>query len=540
MRRPSPGCPIARGQSATPAAAPLAYYFRDVHRTLGPAVTDRTQLQERAQAQEAAGDLGPLSETYAALARLTPDDAVLRAALASVEQRRGNFEAAERHYHLALQLDPELMAAWSNLGVIQRNTGRPDEAAASFRHAVTLDPANAAARVNLGLAACEADDLVAGIAEYRRALELAPDLPEAHFNLANAWCAVGDLSAAVAGYTEAIMRRPGYADARWNMAHALLALGDYARGWEAFEARWETAQLKADARPYAAPLWAGEDLAGKTIYIWGEQGFGDVLQFCRYVPLAAARGARVILGVQPHLMTLMASLAGVAQVLDLRETPSAFDFHCPVMSLPRAFGTTPDSVPAAVPYLFADPALAVPFQARMTANRRLHVGLVWSSGIRRHSDSLLRVGLEKSVLPALLSLLDHKSVQFFSLQVGESMPTGGLPMVDLSGDLRTFADTAAAISSLDLVISVDTAVAHLAGALGKPVWLLLNANPCWRWALSTASSPWYPGMRVFRQTSAGDWRAPLGAAHNALLESLATRTGTERKGVFSRLAGLIR
>lgn len=522
------------------AAALLAYHFPHAQRTLRQHVTDLTDLLERARAQEAAGALEALSDTYTALARLTPDDALVRAALASAEQRRGNFETAESNYLLALKLDPRLMAAWCNLGVIQRHTGRPDEAATSFRRAVTLDPANAAARVNLGLAACEDDDLIAGIAEYRRALELAPDMAEAHFNLANAWCAVGDLSAAVASYGAAIARRPGYADARWNMAHALLALGNYAHGWEAFEARWETGHLNADARRYAAPLWAGEDLAGKTLYIWGEQGFGDVLQFCRYAPLAAARGAKVVLGVQAQLVTLMASLAGVTQVLDLRDAPSAFDFHCPVMSLPRAFGTTPDSVPAAVPYLFADPNLAARFQARMIDTRRLHVGLVWSSGIRRHSESLLRIGLQKSVLPALLSLLDHQSVQFFSLQVGEPMPAGKLPIDDLSGDLQSFADTAAAISTLDLVISVDTAVAHLAGALGKPVWLLLNANPCWRWGLATASSPWYPGMRVFRQASAGDWRAPLGAARDALVEAVTARFGTKRKGFFSRLAGLLR
>jgi hypothetical protein len=300
-----------------------------------------------------------------------------------------------------------------------------------------------------------------------------------------------------------------------------LLRGEYAEGWREFEWRWRggTAE-EIKLRGFAEPQWQGEDVAGKTLLLHAEQGFGDTLQFCRYASLVGAT-ARVILEVQPPLVRLCSGLAGVARVVARGEPPPAFDLHCPLMSLPLAVGTTLDTIPSGVPYLAADPELVVGWRERLAGLDGLRVGLVWAGSLRPEPE-LSAIDRRRSITLAMMASLGEASgVSFISLQKGEPAAQSanaalGLALHDFTANLQDFADTAALIEALDLVISVDTSVAHLAGALGKPIWLLNRFDTCWRWLLNRDDSPWYPQLRQFRQPSPGDWNSVMRAVRDAL------------------------
>ncbi len=497
-------------------------------------------LLKKAGKFDKAGDFAALAGVYRQMLAAEPGNTGIMVELGRTAQRLGRPEEAAGHFKAAIAHDPACFAAWCNLGSVQLAADDHAQAIASFERAGRIDGASALPPLNLGVVHHQAGDLQAALAAYQRAALLAPNMPEAHFHLANGFSDAQRHSDAIAAYERALRLRPRYVEVRWNMAHSLLMLGEHERGWDAFEARWQTGHLKHEARAFAQPQWRGEAIADKTLFLWSEQGFGDTLQFCRYAPLAAARGARVILGTRPQLRELLGSLAGVAEVVDLDARLPAFDRHCPLMSLPRAFGTNSASIPADVPYLKAAPHLASSFAARLKPSARLRVGLVWSAGIRRHDASLFLAGAGKSMPASLLGTLKNPAVEFFKLQVdarGASVP---LAMTDWSAELNTFADTAALMHSLDLVISVDTAAAHLAGALGKPVWLLLSENACWRWGRATETTPWYPAMRIFRQARLGDWRVPLEQARLALAELVdaQSRQGSATWG--GRLSSLLK
>ena len=498
----------------------------------------QAQLLKKAGKLDAAGDFVALANIYRQMLAAEPGNTGIMVELGRTAQRLGQTEAAAEYFNTAIARDPACFAAWCNLGTLQLDADDHAQAIASFENAGRIDGRSALPQLNLGVVYHQKGDLDAALIAYQRATALAPNMPEAHFRLANGLSDAHRHAEAIASYEHALRLRPRYAEARWNMAHSLLMQGEHERGWDAFEARWQTGHLNHEARAFAQPQWRGEAIAGKTLFLWSEQGFGDTLQFCRYAPLAAARGARVILGTRPQLRELLGSLADVAEVVDLDATLPAFDRHCPLMSLPRAFGTTAASIPANLPYLKAAPQLASAFAARCKPTGRLRVGLVWSAGMRRHDASLFLAGAGKSMPASLLGSLKNPDVEFFKLQVESVGTSAPLAMTDWSTELKTFADTAALMDSLDLVISVDTAAAHLAGALGKPVWLLLSDNACWRWGRATATSPWYPGMRIFRQTSLGDWRASLEQVRLALAELVDAHTGkgnTARGGILSRL-----
>ena len=312
-----------------------------------------------------------------------------------------------------------------------------------------------------------------------------------------------------------------------------------------FESRWELPPLTERRWKGGQPQWSGEDLQGKTIYVFSEQGFGDTLQFIRYAPLAAQRGARVIVRVQPELVRLVATLKGVEDVGPYGRVPDDFDLYCPIMSLPRAFGTRLDTIPANVPYLSPEPGLVEGWQRRLAGGRALRVGIVWSSGIRDYDRSIFYAGISKSMTLAQFAPLARvPDVVFYSLQKGEpareaDRPPAGMRLFDVANELRDFADSAALIAALDLVITVDTAVAHLAGALGKPVWNLVKFHGCWRWLVNRPDSPWYPTMRLFRQPDPGNWRSVAEAVASALEDFAAHRrmsqAANSRPGLLSRL-----
>jgi hypothetical protein len=302
---------------------------------------------------------------------------------------------------------------------------------------------------------------------------------------------------------------------------ALLRQGDFQNGWPEHEWRLK-ARSQFPVRPFAQPQWTGQDVTGKAILLHAEQGFGDTIQFVRYVPLVAARGARVILECQPELCGLLKDVPGAERVIGRGDPLPAFDLQCPLLSLPRAFNTMLQTIPAQHAYLMVDPERVQQWRAKLSlAHQSVNVGLCWAGSSTHSNDA------NRSIDPARLAPLACDGVTFYSLQKrdrSEAAPdvSATLALRDLGNQLVGFVDTAGVIANLDLVISVDTAVAHLAGALGQPVWLLLPFAADWRWLLSREDSPWYPGMRLFRQQRAGDW------------EGVIRRVAEELSGLFAR------
>lgn len=276
------------------------------------------------------------------------------------------------------------------------------------------------------------------------------------------------------------------------------------------------------------PQWRGEAAAGRTLLIHAEQGLGDTLQFCRYAPLAAERGLRIVLEVQKPLVRLLRSLPGIDRVVAQGEALPAFDLHCPMLSLPLALGTTLETIPGRTPYLHADGSGTADWRRRLDATTRpgLRIGVLWAGNAHSLTPRLALLDRRRSIAPARLApVFDVPGVQFFGLQKDGPAAPDGFPLTDVMREMQDFADTAALVGTLDLVIAVDSAVAHLAGALGRPVWLLDRFDPCWRWPLGRTDSPWYPGLRIFRQAVPGDWDPVVAQVADELRSMAAGRAG---------------
>jgi len=482
------------------------------------------------------GQLSEAERRYAGILQQRPDHFVALHMLGVVALQTGRANRAVELIRRAIALNGGVAAAHCNLGHALRQLGRQGEAAASYADAARLQDDLAEAHASLGLtlrllqrfdeAIISCDKAIAlqpgyaethshrgdallelqrypdAVASYDRVIALRPDVADAHINRATALHGLGRHDEAMAGYAAAIALAPMLPEAHVTRALWRLKLGDFAEGWPEHEWRWRTAQFADSVRNFAQPLWLGDsDPAGKTILLHAEQGLGDTIQFCRYARLVAARGAQVVLEVQPPLVRLMASL-GVGTVVAAGETLPPFDLHCPLMSLPLAFGTTSGDIPAAEAYLAAEPASVAAWRRRLAPLPGLRVGLAWAGNPAATAiDSRRSMALEM-----LAPLAAVPQVSLVSLQKGEAATHArGFPVQDYTDELTDFADTAALIAALDLVISVDTAVAHLAGALGKPVWILHRFDSCWRWLLQRSDSPWYPSARLFRQPAPGDW-----------------------------------
>jgi tetratricopeptide (TPR) repeat protein len=424
------------------------------------------------------------------------------------------LEEALASYDRALALRPEYAAAWNNRGYALHSLGRLDEALASYDRALAIRPDYADAWSNRGytLYHLASGCVEEALANYDRALAIKPDCVEALNNRGNALRELGRVEEALASYSAAIAIKPDYANAHWNEALTRLSAGDFARGWEKYEWRWRLDQLRDHQRDFHAPLWVGrQELSGKTILLHAEQGFGDTLQFCRYAPAIAAMGASVVLEVQAPLKSLLRSLPGVEQVVGQGEPLPPLDFHCPLMSLPLAFGTELGTIPAHSPYLRANPFHTAARRERLAKFDGAKIGLVWAGSAWAHIPAASWMDRRRSMrLQQMreLGTIDH--ITLVSLQKGEPAgqaqdPPEGMALVDWTEELRGFADTAALVEALDLVITVDTSVAHLAGALGKPVWVLNRHDRCWRWLRDREDTPWYPSMRLFTQPSPSDW-----------------------------------
>jgi len=491
-----------------------------------------------------------LASFDAALA-LAPQSAELFNSRGNALRRLQRLPEALASYERSLALEPQLPAAHNNRGLALQALGRLPEAAASYERALALQPRFAEAVNNLSVVQCELGEAAAAVASGRRALELQPGMPGVHGNLGNALrdlgrptealleyeralreepssalnhCQRGNalldlqrLAEAAASYDRALELDPYYAQAHFNKSVCLLLGGDYTQGLPLYE--WRKRLEQAAAPPCAAPAWHGaQELAGRTLLVYAEQAFGDTLQFCRYAPLAQRRGARVVLRVQPQLTALLATLGADIRVMGADQEPPECDYQCALLSLPLAFGTTLASVPAAVPYLAADPRRVAHWRERL-GSAGLKVGIAWQG-------SRQRIDVGRSVpLAMFAALADVPGVRLISLQKGSGVEqlrreAGAialeLPGEDFDSGPQAFLDSAALMQHLDLVITCDTALAHLAGALARPAWVALKYVPDWRWLLDRPDSPWYPGMRLFRQSRPGDWEGVFAAIHREL------------------------
>lgn len=476
----------------------------------------------------------------------------------------GRLTEAVPRYQRSLQLAPHQPDALQNLGSALNDLGQPAEALRALDAALALRPAYPIAHLNRGnalwalgraedalgaygmalgqkpdfAAAFEARALVlAGegrfleaLSDADAALRLAPTDTQTLNTRGNVLRALGRLDEAIACYSRAIARDPHYADGHFNRGQALLAAGRFEEAWGEYEWRWQTPQMIAQRRPFSVPLWQGQVPDAGTrprLLIHAEQGLGDTLQFCRYVPMVAGLGFTVILEVPKPLARLCATLDGVAEIVVQGEALPAFDLHLPLMSLPGRFGTRLASIPAALPCLAADPAAVAAWRGRLDlVGTGLRVGLAWAGNPSLGNPTRTAMDRRRSIVPARLGRLwQVPGVTFVSLQkTGPGLP-GDLSVFDAMAEMTDFADTAALVSALDLVIAVDSAVAHLAGAIGRPVWLLDRFDPCWRWLLGRSDSPWYPELTLYRQPEPGDWDsvlaavcadlAPLSARHQA-------------------------
>jgi tetratricopeptide (TPR) repeat protein len=416
----------------------------------------------------------------------------------------GAYAAALADYDAAMCLRPDAAPLHNNRGNALRELGRHDDALIAFDRAIALKPDYAEAHNNRGNALLETNRVMEALASYERALALKPDFADALVNRGNALHYLGRDRAALASFDFAIVLAPQLAEAHWNKALTCLALGDFVQGLPEYEWRWKR-DAELQPRDFAQPQWRGEDLSGETILLHAEQGYGDTIQFIRYLPMVIAKGGKIVLEIPDDLRPLVAPAAGVAAMLRRGNVLPPFDVHCPLMSLPLAFGTTVDTIPAPPAYLHAPAERVEKWRARLDGAKPPRVGFVWSGKPSHKNDR------NRSIPLALLApLLQMPGFTFISLQKeyrdADRATLAAMPVLRLENALADFADTAGAIAALDLVIAVDTAVAHLAGAMGKPLWLMLPAIGDWRWLTGRADSPWYPSARLFRQPQIGDWQ----------------------------------
>ena len=430
--------------------------------------------------------------------------------------QKGELEEAVKVYGQALLLNPKLSEIYINMGVALRALGKLESSVACYRRSLMLKPDNAAAYTNLGNVLRQLGRLEVATAAHRHAVKLAPDTAESHYNLGLVLRDTGQSEEAIGCFDKTLELAPEHPDCRWDRSLSLLQKGDLKEGFEEYEWRWKLGQNLP--REYSQPLWDGSDLKGKTILLHHEQGFGDMIHFARYIPMVKARGGTIVVEVPAPLSRLFSTIDGVGQVVNAGSELPKFDVYAPMMSLARIFGTTSETIPASVPYLKAPDAHAAHLPATLSKHRK--IGIAWAGRPTHVNDANRSCSfnhfIELMGIPqtTLYSLQNGPAANDIAEQGCESL------IMNLGNKLRDFADTAAVISQLDMVISVDTAIAHLAGALGKPVWVVLPYPGDWRWMLDRDDSPWYPTARLFRQNRPGSWTPVFDRLRRALHDEI--------------------
>ena len=511
----------------------------DAHLCIGEAMLDKKQFDQAAAAFARAlainRDLANVRNSLAYALRqigkrqdaltvlrqavtMEPYNADLHSNLGAVLMELGELDQAAAACRQALNLRPNMAEAYGNLGGVLRRQGKLEEAANALQRAVDIKVDYPEAWLALGCVLWERERLSEAMASLSQAIKYRPDYVEAHANMGRVLRLEGRHADALAAYDKAVAVGPSDAGAHFSRGLLLLQMGRFEEGWPEYEWGWQNGS-RAPKRDFAQPLWDGGDLAGRTIFLSCEQGMGDVIQFARYATLAAQRGGKVVMECQPPLLRLIETVKGVDQVVAVGSTMPRFDAYCPLLSLPGVFRTTLESVPRDVPYLQPAEIDVAEWDQRLGRDGRIRVGLAWAG------NPLTKTAQRKFITPELLKpILSAEGVSFYSLQVdlppNDAMSMSELGVRDLSANLTDFAQTAAAIGNMDLVIAVDTAVAHLAGALAKPAWIMLPFAADWRRLLDRDDSPWYPTMRLFRQSSPGDWKSVIERVGKALLELL--------------------
>jgi len=546
------GLPLAPAVGESEFAAPAA--------EASPAGAEISRLNSAAIAKLAAKDHADAVELLAQALQLAPNSAAAHGNLAVAMWRAGRAVRAEALCRRAIAIDPDYVQAHRLLAELLRERNDIAGALAAYERLFALDPDNAITHNNFALLLCKAKRLDEARAAFARARALRPDDPAIMFNeltirpndsglyeaivccrealkqnpdnanvLTNLSVSLqfaGRYDEAVDYAERAIGADPAHYQAHFNLSLLLLLRGEFARGWQEYEHRWRLAEVRKPN--YSQPMWAGEQLDGKTILLQSEQGLGDSIQCLRYVPLVQARGGRVVLRIERALVRLAASLTANVTITPTNARLPDFEVWCPLLSLPRVLGTSLDSIPAAIPYLGARNAIAERWRRRLAGLPGFRVGLVWAGSAHHINDARRSTDLAR-----LKPLLATPGVSFVSLQVGthadDRAKLSSGTLLDVSAELTDFAETAGAIRNLDLVIAVDTSVVHLAGALGKPVWVMLPFSPDWRWLLQREDNPWYPTVRLYRQQAPADWEGVVArvAADLAALASERARGASD-------------
>jgi len=494
----------------------LSKFFGDRSRYEEAIVAARRaiQLQPRLAAAwinlgEALRRSGRISESAAAFvqaAKCQPESAEFQKLAGATLLETGRVEEAVACLRRFVELAPDQLKAdaWYDLGVGLIANMRFDEAIDAYRRCLAINPRHEVAWNNLGNALKRIGQLDEAAEALRESVRIKPGWGEAFCNLGGVYIAQGRIESANEAFHEALLKAPQQPVIHYNHGVLLLLQGDFERGWQEYEWRWKCQEVKIPTR-FPVPPWRGEPLDGKTIMLHGEQGLGDSIQFIRYAPMVAARGGKVILCVQPEVCRLLKDVPGVERVAPHPKKLPACQTYCYLMDLPLAFGTRLDSIPNTIPYLTPDPQLCRRWSGKLAQSADLKVGLAWAGRPTHVNDRWRTLSLSQ-----LAPLSEVPGVTFYSLQKGAgseqaSAVPAGMKLVDLTAEIDDFADTAALASNLDLIITVDSAMAHLAGAIGKPVWILTPFAPDWRWMLKRQDSPWYPTARLFRQPARGDW-----------------------------------
>jgi tetratricopeptide (TPR) repeat protein len=537
-RQPPPQKPFALSIQASFRQDAAAPQFVSYGPTPALQQDDAETWYKRANALREQRQFGEALASFDRTIALKPDHAEAHNGRGIVLAGLQRFAEAIAAFDRAITLKPDYAEAYNNRGLILQDVNRVDDALASFDKAVALKPGEARMQMNRGavledlkrfedaigcydravalrpdyadaynnrgLALQNLNRMSEALGSFDKAIELRRDYAEAYSNRAVVLQDLNRLDAAVADFDKAIALRPDFAEAASNQGYCLLKTGRFARGWRLHEWRKRVARPVGN-RALARPLWlGGEDTSNATVFVHYEQGLGDTIQFCRYGKLLAQRAARVVMSVQEPLHALLKQMNPAIEIIAGSAVPGAFDYHCPLMSLPLAFGTTLQTIPSERRYIVSDEVLRKSWNARLPPATKKRIGLVWRGNPTHRNDH------NRSVDLAAFAPLFATEAQWVSLQKGLTPSDAGFfaprPNIARLGDeLRDFADTAAVIEGFDLVIAVDTGVAHLAGAMGKPVWILLPFNADWRWLTDRDDSPWYPTARLFRQEKAGSW-----------------------------------
>jgi tetratricopeptide (TPR) repeat protein len=444
---------------------------------------------------------------------LAPQDVRSTCERATALSELGQHAQALAGYNQALALDPVYADAHVYRGSSLLALGQPDAAIASFDSALTLNPSMPSAFVNRGNAYMQKDAYAMALADYEQAIDLQSSNVLAHSNRAVALKHLHRHHESLVSSNTAIRLDSNYLDAQFNLALSQLLCGDLEQGFRSYQVRWKTAKFAPTKRQFQQALWLGDaPIAGKRLLVHNEQGLGDSIQFCRFVTSAAQAGAQVIYEVEAPLYGLMQSLGGVHTLVRQREPLPPFDYYCPVMSLPVALGTRLDNIPAPTPYLRAPAAKLLQWKQRLGTAPGPRIGLVWS-GSPNHKGDRHRSIAFGTLLKALPLGPHYISLQKELRQNDATALAQVLGLQHFGDEIVDFSDTAALCTLMDLVIAVDTSIAHLAGALGTPTWLLLPHLPDWRWLLDRSDTPWYPQMRLFRQENVGDWGPVFDRVH---------------------------